>query len=158
MLVNTATTLVIAATALISDDHWALNANGTMRTPPARRVAKHRQVMPAVDDILRAGNAVRQGALLHAISDHPLMASARKMANIESSKEAAATKYIAEQLARMMERNRSTSKLRGNSTAEKHDAVEVVLSFSAPSPQKTTGVPSRRERARALGVLSSTLA
>jgi hypothetical protein len=58
----------------------------------------------------------------------------------------------------MMEWNRSSSKLRGNSTAEKRNAVEVVLSFSAPSPQKTTGVPSRREHARALGVPLSTLA
>jgi hypothetical protein len=80
--------------------------------------------MPAVDGILRAGNVDRQGALLHAISDHPLMASAQKMANIDSSKEAAATKYIAEQLARMMEQNCSTLKLCGNSTADKRDAVE----------------------------------
>ncbi len=58
MLTNAATTLVIAATALISNNHWALNANDTMRTPSARRVAKHRQVMPAVDGILRAGNVV----------------------------------------------------------------------------------------------------
>ncbi len=58
----------------------------------------------------------------------------------------------------MMERNCSTLKLHGNSTAEKRDAIEVVLSFSTPSPQKTTGVPSIRERARALGVPSSTLA
>ncbi len=85
------------------------------------------------------------------------MASAQKMADIDSSKETAAAKYIAGQLARMMERNRSTLKLHGNSTAEKCDAIEVVLSFSAPSPQKTTGVPSRRDRARALGVPASTL-
>ena len=57
----------------------------------------------------------------------------------------------------MMERNRNTSKLHGNSTTEKRDAVEVILAFSAPSPQKTMGVPSRRDRARALGVPPSTL-
>jgi hypothetical protein len=49
------------------------------------------------------------------------------------------------------------SKLHGNSTTEKRDAVEVILAFSAPSPQKTMGVPSRRDRARALGVPPSTL-
>lgn len=117
-------------------------------------------VKPAVRIIERAGNAIQQGAHLHAVTDHPLLASARKMAHIELSKEAAATKYIAQQSARMMERNCSTSKLRANITAERRDVVEVILAFSAPSPQKTTGVPvpSRRERARALGVPSSTLA
>ncbi len=150
-LAAAATTLATAATALFSSDAaWALNDNGTKRTPSARSVAKHRQVMPAVDSILSAGNAIQQGALLRAITDHPLMASARKMAHIKSSKEAAATEFIAEQSARMMERNRS--KLRGNSTAEKRHAVEVVLSFCAPSPQKTTVVPSRRERARVLAL------
>ena len=85
------------------------------------------------------------------------MFSAQKMAAIDSSKESAAAKYVVGQLARMMERNRNTSKLHGNSTPEKHNAVEVILAFSAPFPQKTTGVPSRRDRARALGVPPSTL-
>ncbi len=62
------------ATALFSFDAiWALNANGTKRTPSAQSVAKHRQVMLAVESILSAGNAVQQGALLRAITDHPLM-------------------------------------------------------------------------------------
>jgi hypothetical protein len=48
-LAAAATTLATAATALFSSDAaWALNANGTKRTPSARSVAKHRQVMPAV--------------------------------------------------------------------------------------------------------------
>ncbi len=85
------------------------------------------------------------------------MFSARKMAAIDLSKESAAAKYVVEQQARMMERNRKTSTLHGFCTAEKCDAVEVVLAFSAPSPQKTMGVPSRRDRARALGVPPSTL-
>jgi hypothetical protein len=90
-LAAAATTLATAATTLFfsSDAAWALNANGTKRTPSARSVAKHRQVMPAVDSILSAGNAVQQGALLRAVTDHPLMASARKMAHVKSSKEAA---------------------------------------------------------------------
>ena len=130
-----------------------------MRNPLARRVAKHRQVKLAVDSILRTGNAVQQGALLRGVLDHPSMFSARKMAAIDSLKESAAAKYVVGQSARMMERNRNTSKLHGNSTTEKCDAVEVILAFSASSPQKTTGVPSRRDRARAraLGVLPSTL-
>ena len=57
----------------------------------------------------------------------------------------------------MIEWNCNTSKVHGNSTTEKRDAVEVILAFSAPSPQKTTSVPSRRDHARALGVLPSTL-
>jgi hypothetical protein len=69
------------------------------------------------------------------------MFSAQKMAAIDSSKGSAAEKYVVGQSARMMERNRNTSKLHGNTTTEKHDAVEVILAFSAPSPQKTTSVP-----------------
>ena len=112
-----------------------------MRTPLAQRIAKCRQVKPAVDIIMCAGNAVQQGALLRGVLDHPSMFSARKMAAIDSSKESAAEKYVVGQSARMMERNRNTSKLHGNTTTEKRDAVEVILAFSAPSPQKTTSVP-----------------
>ncbi len=129
-----------------------------MRTPLAQRIAKCRQVKPAVDIILRAGNnAVGQGALLRGVLDHPSMFSAQKMAAIDSSKESAAAKYVVGQSARMMERNRNTSKLHGNTTTEKRDAVEVILAFSAPSSQKKTSVPIRCDRARALGVLPSTL-
>jgi len=87
------TTKATTMTALCSDDHWALNANGTMRTLLAKRVAKHRQVKPAVDSIPSAGNAVQQGALLRGVLDHPSIFSAQKMAAIDSSKESAATKY-----------------------------------------------------------------
>ena len=78
------------------------------------------------------------------------MFSAQKMAAIDSPYESAAAKYVVGQSARMMERNCNMSKLQRN-------AVEVILAFSDPSPQKTTGVPSRRDRARALGVPPSTL-
>ncbi len=62
----------------------------------------------------------------------------------------------------MMERNCSTTKLRGNSTAEKRDAVEAVLTFSAPSPEKAGakgvgGVSSMFNCARVLGVPLSLL-
>jgi len=127
-------TQTTTTTTLCLDDHWVLNANGTMRTPLAQRVTKHRQVKPAVDGILSAGNTVQQGALLWGVLDHPSMFSAQKMAAIDSSKESAAAKYVVGQSARMMERNRNTSKLHGNSTTEKHHAVEVILAFSSPSP------------------------
>jgi len=151
------TTKATTTTALCSDDHWELNANGTMRTPLAQRVAKCRQVKPAVDSILCAGNAVQQGDLLRGVLDHPSMFSAQKMAAIDSSKESAAAKYVMGQSAKMMERNRNTSKVHENSTTEKRDAVEVTLAFSATSQQKTTRVPRSRDRARALGVPLSTL-
>jgi hypothetical protein len=162
-LATAATALATAATTLVGlspdDAAWALNANGIMRTPCARRKAKSRQLIPAVEAILQAGDAVQQGAVLCALTDHPLMASARKMAAIYSPKEIATANYIVGQSARMMERNRRTEKMRGNTTAVKRDAVEVILAFAAPSPQKQTmSVPSRRDRARALGVPSSTLA
>ena len=77
-LVAAATTHMIAATAIFSDDHWVINTNGTVHTQRAQRVAKHRQVIPAVDCILRAGNTVLQGAILRAVSDHSLLASVQK--------------------------------------------------------------------------------
>jgi hypothetical protein len=71
-LAMTATmTHTTTTTALCLDDHWALNANGTMRTPLAQRVAKHHQVKLAVDSILSAGNAFQQGALFRGVLDHP---------------------------------------------------------------------------------------
>jgi hypothetical protein len=158
LTITTTTTQTTTTAALCSDDHWSLNTNGTKRTPSAQRVTKSRQVKPAVDSILRAGNAVQQGFLLRGVLDHPSMFSARKMAAIDSSKESVAAKYVVGQQTRMMERNRKTLTLHGNSTTVKHDAVEVVLAFSAPSPQKTTGVPNRRDCAHALGVPPSTLA
>ena len=70
---------MMTTTALCSDDHLALSANGTMRTPLAQRIAKCRQVKPAVDSILCAGNTVQQGALLRGVLDKPSMLSAQKM-------------------------------------------------------------------------------
>jgi hypothetical protein len=54
----------------------------------------------------------------------------------------------------MMERNRTTS---GTRTAEKRHAVEVMLTFSAPLPDKTCDIPSMCQPAQVLGVPSSTL-
>ena len=75
-------TQMMTTTTLCLDDHRALNANGTMRTPLAQRVAKYHQVKLAVDSILSAGNAVQQGVLLRGVLDHPSMFSAQKMAAI----------------------------------------------------------------------------
>ncbi len=56
-----------------------------------------------------------------------------------------------------MNRNRFTQKPCANVTAKKCDAAEVMLTFSAPLPQKLTGVPSQRDCACVLGVPCSTL-
>jgi hypothetical protein len=48
--------------------------------------------------------------------------------------------------------------LQAKTTDEKRDAVKVMLTFSAPSPEKMTFVPSQRDRAHVLGVPQSTLA
>ena len=109
-------TKAMTMTALCSNDHWALKANGTMRTPLAQRIAKCHQVKPAVDSILCTGNAVQQGALLRGVLDHPSMFSAQKMAAIDSSKESAAAKYVVGQSARMMERNRPSMSLNGSAS------------------------------------------
>ena len=83
MMTMTMTQTTTTTALYLVDDHWALNANGTMHTPLAQRVAKHRQVKPAVDSILSAGNAVQHGALLRGVLDHPSMFSAQKMAAID---------------------------------------------------------------------------
>jgi len=71
------TTKTTMTTTLYTDYYWELNDNGTMRTPLAQRVAKCRQVEPAVDGILHAGNAVKLGALLRGVLNHPSMFSAQ---------------------------------------------------------------------------------
>ena len=77
---TTTTQTMTTMTAVCPDhDHWTLNSNGTMRTPLAQRIAKCRQVKPAVDIILRADNTVRQGALLRGVLDHPSWWSAMTM-------------------------------------------------------------------------------
>jgi hypothetical protein len=43
-------------------------------------------------------------------------------------------------------------------TDKKHNAIEVMLTFSAPLPEKVTGVPSQWDCARVLGLPQSTLA
>ncbi len=86
-------TLATAASAISPTDPWAINANGTIQTLCARRAAKSRMVQLAVRSIQHAGNTIQQGALLRAIMDHSLMASAREVAKIDSSKDTATIKF-----------------------------------------------------------------
>ena len=72
-------------------------------------------------------------------------------------KGASYNQFFLDQSAWMMKRNCSMAKLRGNSTTEKRNAVEAVLTFTAPSPEKVAGVPSIRDCVRVLGVPKSTL-
>ena len=64
------------------------------------------------------------------------------MAGIATSREMAAAKFVCNQSARMMERARSTEKLRGNTHKQKRDAVEVMLTFTAPSLVRKAGDPA----------------
>jgi hypothetical protein len=149
--------LATTASAFSPADHWALNANSTMQMPWARWKAKSHHVMPAVRSILSAGNAVQQGAVLRAVMGHPSMAHARQIADIDLLKKIAAAKFVVGQSTRMMEWNCSTTKLRGNSTAEKRNAAEVLMTFSASLPEKTAAVPSQRQCAPVLGMPASLL-
>ncbi len=51
-------TLATAASAISPPDPWAINANGIIQTPCARRAAKSRMVQPAVRSIQHAGNTI----------------------------------------------------------------------------------------------------
>jgi hypothetical protein len=44
-----------------------------------------------------------------------------------------------------MERNCAAQKLRTNVTSDKRIAAKVMLTFSAPFPDKVRGVPSRHD-------------
>ena len=113
---------------------------------------------PVVDNILHAGSMQAQAAVLRAIADHPSLAPARELASIESSKMQAAYKFVCKQSSCLMKTNRNCAFPQAKTTDEKRDAVEVMLTFSAPLPEKMTLVPSQRDCARVLGVPQSTLA
>ncbi len=57
-----------------------------------------------------------------------------------------------------MKTNRNWAFLQAKTTDKKRNAVEVMLTFSAPLPEKMTLVPSQRDHARVLGMPQSTLA
>ena len=93
---TTTTQTTTKMTTVCSDDHWALNANGTMRTPLAQRIAKCRQVKPAVDSILCAGNAVQQGALFRGVLDHPSAGMFQRRRRIRMGRENRITAFSAQ--------------------------------------------------------------
>jgi hypothetical protein len=144
-------------TSPVSMDPWAVSSSRKVRTPAAKKMAKQWRVKPSIDQIINAGNVQSQAAILRALADHPALASAVEMAGIATSRVIAAAKFVCTQSARMMERARSAKQLCGNKQQQKRDAAEVMLTFTAPSPVRKAGNPSRRDHARALGVPQSTL-
>ena len=110
-----------------------------------------------VDAICHGGNIILEAALLRAVADHPALNAARELAGIETSKTRTAENFLCEQSSRMMERARTGDAVRGKTSREKRDAAEVVFTFSAPSPNKTSDAPSMRDRARIMGIPFSTL-
>ncbi len=111
-----------------------------------------------MDNILRTGRVQAQAAVLCAVTDHPSLAHARELGSINSSKMQAAYKFVCEQSSCLMKTNHNQAFPQAKTTDEKRDAVEVMLTFSAPSPEKMTLVPSQCDCARVLGVPQSTLA
>jgi hypothetical protein len=107
---------------------------------------------PVMDNILHAGSMQAQAAVLHAVADHPYLAPARKLASIDSSKMQAAYKFVCEQSSCLMKTNRNRAFLQAKTTDEKCNAVEMMLTFSAPLPKKMTLVPSQCDCACVLSV------
>jgi hypothetical protein len=136
---------------------WLNNNKGNKRTYQACTFAKFCTVRPTVEKILHVGNSSMQAAVLHAIIDHPSLASARKIAGIDSSKQQATANFLCQQSARLLLHNPSTQNTCGKATFEKRNAVEVVMTFTAPSPDKTVGIPSKHEHAHIIGVPRTTL-
>ncbi len=110
-----------------------------------------------MEKILRIGNPTMQAAVLRAVIDHPSLAHACEIAGIDSSKQQATANFLCQQTARLLTENRTTDNTRGNTTADQRGAAEAVFAFTAPSPGKTVGIPSKRERARVMGVPRTTL-
>jgi hypothetical protein len=138
------TTATATATATVTTS-WSLNNDGELRNNNARWTAKCQAIRPMVAKILGIGHDMAmQAAVLYAVVNHPELVSTRKLAGIASLREQTANNFVCQQSARMMEQNWTTS---GTRTAEKRDAVEVMLTFSAPLPDKTNDIPSMHQRA-----------
>jgi hypothetical protein len=73
-------------------------------------------VKPLVDNILRAGSVQAQAAVLSAVTDHPSLAPARKLASIESSKMQAAYKFVCKQSSCLMKTNCNQAFLQAKTT------------------------------------------
>jgi hypothetical protein len=142
----------------VSADPWSVDTDGNVHTPAAQKMMKHQCVKPVVDNILRAGSVQAQAVVLRAVADHPSLAPARELASIKSSKMQAAYKFVCKQSSCLMKTNCNWAFPQAKTTDEKRDAVKVMLTFSAPLPEKMTLVPSQRDCARVLSVPQSTLA
>jgi hypothetical protein len=147
-----------ASAGAAAADPWSVDTNANVRMPAAQKMMKHRRVKPVVDNILRAGSVQAHAAVLRAVADHPSLAPAHKLASIKSSKMQAAYKFVWKQSSCLMKTNRNRAFPQAKKIGEKCDAVKVMLTFSAPSLEKMTLVPSQRDCARVLGVPQSTLA
>jgi hypothetical protein len=152
------TTATTNATAMAANDDWLRCVDGTaQRSFAAKIMAKMRRMKPALDQILKAGNVFKQAAMLCAVIDHHDLAAACEVAGINSPKDIATAKFVCEQSARMLGRAWSNKKAHGKTSRKKGDAVEVVLTFTAPLPNQSEDVPSRRQRACLLRIVPSTL-
>ena len=70
----------------------------------------------------------------------------------------AAYKFVCKQSSCLMKTNCNRAFPQAKTTDEKRNAFKVMLTFSAPLPEKMTLVPSQRDCARVLGMPQSTLA
>ncbi len=136
---------------------WSVTIHGTLWMPVAARKAKCKMVKPAVEAICQGRNIVLEAAVLRAVTAHPALNAAHELAGIETLKTLALSKFLCNQSLRMMERACNGESVCGKTSQEKHDAVKVVLTFSAPSPNKTADTPSMRDRACIMGVPFSML-
>jgi hypothetical protein len=157
MTMMTTTTMTPAAATSSSADPWSVTIHGTLWAPAAARKAKCKMVKPAGKAICQGRNIVLEAAVHRAVADHPALNAACKLVGIETSKTLAASKKLCNQSLRMMERACNGDAVCGETSQEKCDTVEGVLTFSAPSPNKTADTPSMSDRARIMGVPSSTL-
>jgi hypothetical protein len=155
---SVATAAAATSAGAAAADPWSVDIDGNLRTPAAQKMMKHQHVKPVVENILHAGSVQAQAAVLHAVTDHPSLAPARELASINSSKMQAAYKLVCKQSSHLMKTNCNRAFLRAKTTDEKRNAVEVMLTFSAPLPEKMTLVPSQHDHARVLGMPQSTLA
>jgi hypothetical protein len=99
-----------------------------------------------------------QATVLCAVTDHLSLAPVRELAMIDLSIMQAAYKFVCKQSSCLMKTNHNRANPCTRTTEKKRNAVKVMLTFSAPSPEKVTGVPSQRDCARVLGMPQSILA
>ncbi len=138
---SSAAAAAAASAGAAAADAWSVNTDSNVRTPAAQKMMKHQRVKPVVDHILHAGSVQAQAVVLCAVANHSSLAPARKVVRIDSLKMQAAYKYVFKQSSRLMECNCNHENLHSRTTDEKHDPAEVMLTFSAPLPEKVKGVP-----------------